>query len=429
LQKKWIVTSVVVLAAAGLMPWIVGYVTEQQWHAVTEEVNRSQPFIQMSNDQYQRGFLGSDLHGSLVLLNPETGESQRIAYRASVTHGVVGSLMDFQPENGWSPDNTEWFPDELPKLTLESRLWGSITLEFSAPAMDLTNTDSGKSLASSGGVARLTMNNVGSSAEARLEWPLLSITGPDMNVEISDFYVEQQMEYLRGRIWTGSGEMRVASTRIEPMGQPAITLQGLSMTGSSEVSPDGERVSSNGEVLLEKVRLQHKSYGPQKLQMALNELNVDSWSKLSESVSELQTLAVQQKADGKNRFEQQMAAMTDVNAALRDLAAEGFSVGIPELILTTPEGEVSGSIMITHPELTNDQKSGMLLIMQQLTGEMNLRLPVALAENYPAVRMQVAPLIKQGLLIQDGDELAMKASLKDLTMNVNGTEIPLPPLF
>ncbi|HTN35343.1 MAG TPA: DUF945 domain-containing protein, partial [Marinobacter sp.] len=79
--------------------------------------------------------------------------------------------------------------------------------------------------------------------------------------------------------------------------------------------------------------------------------------------------------------------------------------------------------------LTSDQKSGMLLIMQRLEGEMNFRLPTALADNYPAVRLQVAPLIKQGFLVQDGDELAMKAFIKDLVMDISGTEIPLSPLL
>lgn len=429
MQKKWIFASAVVLAAASAMPWFVGYLTEQQWQAATQEINRSQPFIQVDSEQYQRGFLGSDLQGSLVILNPETGESQQIAYRARITHGIIGSLMNFEPKDGWSPDNADWFHGEQPKLTLESRLWGSATLEFRAPAMDLISADSGESLTSSGGMARLSIRDAGSTAEALLKWPSLTLSGPDMNVRISDVYMRQNMAYLRDGIWTGNGEMRIASTRVEPAGQPAVLLQGLSVSGSSEASSNRERVSSSGKIRLEKVRWQGESYGPHQLTMTLDRLDVDSWSRLSESISELQLLAVQQKTDGENRFEQQMAAMTEVNTALRDLAAAGFSAGVPELSLATPEGEVSGNIMIRHPELTSDQKSGMLLIMQRLEGEMNFRLPTALADNYPAVRLQVAPLIKQGFLVQDGDELAMKAFIKDLVMDISGTEIPLSPLL
>lgn len=429
MQKKWMFAGALVLVAAGVMPWITGYVTEQQWQVATQEVNQSQPFIRMSSGQYQRGYLGSEFQGTLVLMNPETGQSQTIGYQARVTHGILGSLMAFEPKGGWSPEDADWFPKEQPELTLESRLWGSATLEFSAPEMNLGSADSGESLESSGGMARLSIGDAGSSAALLLKWPSLSVSGPDMNIQVADVYAEQTMTHLQGDIWTGEGEMRVGSTHIEPVGQPAVTLQGLSVTGASEATPDGERVSSSGTLRLDDVSLQGESYGPHQVQLSLDNLDVDSWSRLSESMSELQLLAAQQKADGKNRFDQQMAAMTKVNTALRDLAAAGFSAGIPELSLATPEGEVNGSLVISHPELTADQKSDMLLIMQRLQGKMSLRLPAALAENYPAVRMQVAPLIKQGLLVQDGDELAMTASLKDLKVDVNGTEIPLPPLL
>jgi uncharacterized protein YdgA (DUF945 family) len=429
LQKKWIFAGAAVLVVAGAMPWVVGYVTEQQWQAATQEVNHSQPFVKMTSEQYQRGFMASEFQGTLVLTNPETGQSQTIDYQANVTHGILGSLIAFEPKGGWSPKNADWFPDEQPELTLESRLWGSATLEFSAPEMSLNSADSGESLESSGGLARLSISDTGSSASILLKWPSISVSGPDMTVQIADVYAEQAMTHLQGDIWTGEGEMRVGSAHIEPAGQPAVTLQGFSVRGASEATPNGERVSSTGTFRLDKVSLQGESYGPHQMQLSLDNLDVDSWSRLSESLSELQLLAAQQKADGKNRFDQQMAAMTSMNTALRDLAAAGFSAGIPTLSLATPEGEVSGSVVISHPELTADQKSDMLLIMQRLKGKLSLKLPAALAENYPAVRMQVAPLIKQGLLVQEGDELIMAASLKDLMVDVNGAEIPLPPLL
>lgn len=429
MQKKWIVAGISVLVVASAMPWVVGYVTEQQWQAVTQEINRSQPFVQVDNGQYQRGYLSSRLQGTLVILNPETGQSQQIGYRASVTHGVIGSYIDFEPEDGWSPKDVDWFPDGSPKLTLESHLWGSAVLELTVPETNLSNDETGETLASSGGTASLSLSGAGTSVEALLNWPSVTLSGPDINIQVSDIHFQQKMKHLRGDIWTGSGDVQIKTASVEPKGQPALILQGLSVSGSSKASPNGERLSSHGNVQLEELNWQGENYGPHQVEMAFDQLDVDSWGRLSESLSEMQVLAAQQKADGKNRFDQQMAAMADVNTALRDLAAAGFSAGIPSLSLMTPEGEVSGDLVIRHPELTPEQKAGMLLVMQQLEGSLNIRIPAALAENYPAVRMQVAPLIKQGLLVQDGEELAMKASLKDLTVDVNGHEIPLPPLF
>ncbi|MDX1598347.1 MAG: DUF945 domain-containing protein, partial [Marinobacter sp.] len=86
-------------------------------------------------------------------------------------------------------------------------------------------------------------------------------------------------------------------------------------------------------------------------------------------------------------------------------------------------------LMVGHPTLSDQERSQMLMVMQRLTGHMELSLPLALAENHPDLMMQLAPLIKGGMMTRNGDRLAMSAQLKDLSVNVNGTVIPLPPLF
>ena len=52
------IAGAAVLAVAGAMPWLVGYVTEQQWQQATAEVNRSQSFVRMETGQYRRGRRG-----------------------------------------------------------------------------------------------------------------------------------------------------------------------------------------------------------------------------------------------------------------------------------------------------------------------------------------------------------------------------------
>ena len=71
----------------------------------------------------------------------------------------------------------------------------------------------------------------------------------------------------------------------------------------------------------------------------------------------------------------------------------------------------------------------MLMVMQRLTGEVEFSLPVALADNHPALMMQLAPLIKEGMMTREGDRLSLQAQLKDLALDVNGVVIPLPPLL
>jgi len=429
LNAKWMIAGAGVLAVAGGLPWVVGYVTEQQWQKATAEVNSAQPFLRMETDNYDRGILGARFTGSVNLRNPETGESRQFAYRADVTHGVTGSLVDFEPEGGWASGGTDWFSGEEPRLTLETRLWGTAVIELEAPQMTVTDADTGETLASSGGLARVEISDSGSQADALMVWPALTLAGQDLDIRVSDFRLEQTMTHLSGEVWTGSGEVVVDSIAVTPTAQTPVTLEDISIRSSSEPLNDGERLDSRMAFEVARVATADEAYGPQRLVFELSGLDVSAWSGLTESLSSLQALALSEAAGGPQQFEQQMAAMQQVNTALRDLAAAGFSVGFPELTITTPEGVVEGSASISHPDLTADKKGEMLMVMQKLTGEMDLSLPLALAEEYPEFQMQLAPLIKQGLLVQQGDRLVLDASMKDLMLDVNGVEIPLPPLL
>lgn len=428
MKKKWIIACVGVLVVAGAMPWAVGYVTEQQWQQVTRELNQSQPFVQMQTAGYRRGFFGADLDGTVTMVNPEDGETHRIEYRANVTHGLTGSFMDFEPVEGWAPEGADWF-QERPRLTLETRLWGTAALELEAPAMAINSPKSGESLRTSGGVARLEISNAGSQAEALIVWPQLSLSGPDMNIRVNDFRVEQSMSHLNGDVWTGTMEASVASVAMTSPESPRITLEDLLARSSTEANDDGQRLNSQLSIEVGQVRFEEQAYGPHKLAFALEDLDVASWSMLTTSMAELQGMALAPDAGSREAFERQMAAMQQVNTAMRNLAAAGFSVGFPELTLDTPEGAVTGNAVITHPELTEDKKAEMLMVMQQLTGEMNMSVPMVLVEDYPLVRMQLAPLVKQGLLVPEGDRLVLAAKLNDMVVDVNGQEIPLPPLL
>ncbi|MBW0147731.1 DUF945 family protein [Marinobacter arenosus] len=429
MQKKWMIAGASVLVVAGAMPWIVGFVTQVQWQKATEEVNRSQPFVRMETGDYRRGVLGSELRGSLVLQNPDTGESHHLDYTANVSHGVTGSLLDFKPVGGWSPEGVDWFPDSEPRLTLETRLWGTATVELEAPTMTMTNEATGESLNTSGGLARVEISDAGSRAEALMVWPALSLSGPEVDIRIADIHLEQDMEHLVGDVWIGAGELDVGSLVVTPKAEEPVNFRDFSLTSATAASADESRIDSTVTIKLEEIVRANQSYGPHRLTFALEDLDVASWSSLTGGMSDLQTMVVQAGPDGAPEPERQMAAMEQVNQALRDLAASGFSVGFPELSLSTPEGTVTGHAMIRHPELSADERAGMLMVMQRLAGDMSLSVPTALVETYPDVRLQLAPLIKQGLLIEDGDQLVMEAVMKDLMVNVNGREIPLPPLL
>ncbi len=428
--KKWTIAGAAVLVVAGVAPWGVGYLTEQHWQEATREVNSAQPFLRMQTDKYQRGLLGSEVSGTVTLLDPATGESNEFEFEVKVSHGVTGSYLDFRPTQGWQPDGAEWFPEADPKLTLETRVWGSATLELQAPVTQIDHPMSGGSFRSSGGLARLDIGSMGEKANMLMVWPAVVVVGPAMNVSIENIQLEQSLAWLSGDIWTGSGTMTVESVTLQGLQPEPLTLSGLSLTSHSEADRKGERLDSTMLLALDSVAFEDEAFGPHRMEVAVDGLDVASWNAFSAVMTEMQTMA--QPPAGQSpqaSFEQQMAMMQRFSDSVRGLAAAGFSAGIRELSLATPEGPVQGNLELSHPELSDSERANMLMVMQQLTGSLDFSMPLALAEDYPEVRMQVAPLIKQGLLVESGDQLVMAGRMENLVLDINGLEIPLPPLL
>lgn len=428
--KRWTIAGAAVLVIAGVTPWGVGYLTEQYWLQATHRMNSAQPFLRMETGKYQRGLLGAEVSGTVSLLDPATGESNRVDFEVQVSHGVTGSFLDFRPTEGWQPPGADWFPETEPRLTLETRVWGSAMLELQAPVMHMDHPMNGGSLRSSGGLAQLEIGNLGEKVDMLLVWPALVLAGPALTVSIEDIHLEQSLAQLAGDIWTGSGTLTMESATLQTDPASPLTVTGFSVSNHSEADRDDERLDSTMSLELASVALGDDAFGPHRMKLAVDDLDVASWDAFSSVMTDMQMLAQQTASQAPQAaFEQQMALMQRFNESVRGLAAAGFSAGIRELSLATPEGPVQGRLELSHPELSDSERANMLMVMQQLTGSVDFSMPLALAENYPELRMQVAPLIKQGLLVESGDQLVLAGRMQSLVLDINGIEIPLPPLL
>ncbi|MBZ0335064.1 DUF945 family protein [Marinobacter sp. AL4B] len=427
--NKWTMIGSAVLLVAGVAPWAVGYVTEQQWLEATEEVNQSQPFVRLETTRYQRGVFSAQASGTLALIDPKTGETDQIGFEVAISHGVTGSLLDFSPNGGWQHEGVQWLEDEEPSLTLETRLWGSAVIELQTPPVVLEQSDRPETVSASGGFARVDVSRMGEQAEVLMVWPELSILGPRADVKLQDLHVEQNMSLLSGDVWTGTGSVTLGALVVDSAEIPALSVSNVSFETLSEASNSGQTLDSEAVLAVEAVSVNDEAYGPHRVAVSVDHLDVASWNDFSSAMTDMQLMAMDAGADPRSAYEQQMALMQRFNESVRGLAASGFSVGIRELSLDTPEGEVQGSLDISHPELSEDERTNMLMVMQRLKGSVNLTMPLALAEKDPAVRMQLSPLVKQGLFVRDGDELVMNGQMKDLVLDINGVQIPLPPLL
>lgn len=430
MKKQWMVAGAAVLAVGVAAPWAVGYVTEQQWQSVTADVNQAQPLFKLQTRDYDRGYMGAEFAGTITIQDPDTGDEHSFDYQARVSHGVTGSLIDFTPPPALGAEVEKIFPDEKPRLTLETRLWGTAIAELSVPAVSVIDEETGESFDMSESFSRAEISGNGSHADILMLWPGAVIRGPDLRISIEDFRLEQTMEHLTGDVWLGGGDMSLARLEVAARGEPALRFDDFSMSGETTTDNDGKSIDSEAVVTLEEVTADDQSFGPHRMEMVLNGLDVQSWSDLTTAMTDMQAATLNAAGGDSNAMmQQQMDSMNRINQAMLGLAANGFSFGFPELSFATPYGPVNGEVMVQHPSLSDDEKDQMMMVMQQLTGNLDVSMPLALVEQHPELGMQVAPLIKQGMVVQEGDRLRIQGTLEDLALDINGNVIPLPPIF
>ena len=430
MKKQWMVAGAAVLAVGVAAPWAVGYVTEQQWQSVTADVNQAQPLFKLQTRDYDRGYMGAEFAGTITIQDPDTGDEHSFDYQARVSHGVTGSLIDFTPPPALGAEVEKIFPDEKPRLTLETRLWGTAIAELSVPAVSVIDEETGESFDMSESFSRAEISGNGSHADILMLWPGAVIRGPDLRISIEDFRLEQTMEHLTGDVWLGDGDMSLARLEVAARGEPTVRFDDFSMSGETTTDNDGKSIDSEAVVTLEKVTADDQSFGPHRMEMVFSGLDVQSWSDLTTAMTDMQAATLNAAGGDSNAMmQQQMDSMNRINQAMLGLAANGFSFGFPELSFATPYGPVNGEVMVQHPSLSDDEKDQMMMVMQQLTGNLDVSMPLALVEQHPELGMQVAPLIKQGMVVQEGDRLRIQGTLEDLALDINGNVIPLPPIF
>jgi len=427
LKRIWMIAGAVALATASALPWAVGYVTEYQWRQAVTGVNSSQPFLHLETERYERGMLGARVYLAAILSVPERRESVRISFHGDVTHGLTGSLMVLEPEAGWAPEGSNWFPSGAPRLTLESRVWGSALLKLTIPEARMQDGRTGDRLDMAAGEAWLRAGGGGSELEVFMTLPLLEVSGPEVNISVSGIDMAHSMEYLTEGLWTGTGRLNISRFTLQPDGSVPVSLSQLSLHTSTGASADRGRLDSGFSLTLEQVSVPGGSYGPHHVEVLVQGIDVASGSRLSAALADLQTL----DRDGASEWDvaAEARAAEALMAAVREVALSGFTLSVPRISLATPDGEIRALAGIQHPRLSADERRGTLLVMPQLTGNLDLSLPLALAESDPVLWMQLAPLVKQGLLVPAGDRLEVEAQLQDMVMTVNGQEFPLPPVF
>ena len=425
MKKTWIIAGGVVVVAAAAAPWAVGMLTEQHWQAATAEFNQAQPFFVLETDEYDRGYLDSTASGQLFAVDPDTGERYPLDWTGDIAHGMTGSTILF---NFQFPEDEEFdriFPDQKPTVEVTTSAWGSSMIELDVPAIDYTDEASGESLNVSRAYATVEIGSDGDELAIDTQWPGMVLRTPDMRVSLENLNLEQHSTRLTGKLWTGDATLTLDKLSVAARGEPEVVFDGLDVVTRSEATDGGDAFGLATTATLGQVIREDQTFGPHSLEFRLQDLNVAAWNELLEAVEAAQQVGMTAGDDPQKAFEQQMQATMAVTGSVEKLMAHGLTA-TTDLEIASPEGPVTGFLKVSHPEQPDTDRVPLMLIAQTIEGEVNLKLPVALVERYPELATELRPMIIQGALVEEGDFYVMDAALKDMTVTLNGQEMPIP---
>ncbi|WP_158222360.1 DUF945 family protein [Tamilnaduibacter salinus] len=432
-MKKWILVAVVVLVVGVAAPWATGKLTEQQWHAAANQLDTEASPVTLDSTQYERDWFGSDLSGRVTLRNPQTGEVVPVPYTGSVSHGWLGSEITLTPEVNDQELAQRLFPDEQPTVVISTSVWGTGRVDVTVPSIHVEDKETGESLNVSEAYGWAEFSDGGRDVKAHLSWPGLVVRAPGLRARLGNLQFDQDARRVAESLWAGEMDMTLDSLALESETQPDVVLSNLSLTGDTEASEGNETVRSDSTMTVESLKVADQATGPHRMTLTLDNLDVESWTRLmavSRDVQQFQVRVANNPNPDVNQLrQQQMQLMQRFSQAAKGLAGAGIALQLKELSLETPQGTVSGHLSLSHPEVAPNKRDSMPLIMQQLTGKLDLSLPVALVKQVPRLERDAESLTRQGFLKRDGETYSVDASLKDMQVNLNGETIPVPPLI
>lgn len=430
-MKKWILPGAVVLVVVVAAPYGVGALTEQHWHQATQRLNGDQPFMQIVTDEYDRGVYGGDLNGELRLRDPETGDTHQMAFNGEVSHGILSSEVILTPAIEDDETFQRMFPDESPTLTLSTWLWGTLEADLNVPAINLEDEQTGETLTAAEAYGWAKITDAGDHVELHMNWPGAVVRSDTVKMSFDNLQIVQEAGRIAGNLWSGDGEITLEQAEFVETDQTNVTLNNLKFSGQTTPDDDNAKLSSHSELTLEEITVNDTAYGPHRLVVDLDNLDVAAWTEFQAVATEIQTMKARMDPNlsGQERLQQQMMLMQRFNQAAKNVAGAGLTVGMPEIELQAPSGAIAGHWQLSHPAIPEDERAQMPLVVQQLSGELALSMPVALFESRPGLAQDLEGLVQQGVLVRDGDAYRIDAELDDMMLKLNEQEFPVPPLI
>ncbi|UZE95653.1 YdgA family protein [Alkalimarinus alittae] len=418
-----------VIALSG--PYISGTQAESQYHQAIEALN-AQAGVEAVSESYEKGYFGADSVTRIKFDRSELDDEmpQEVRFKTHFSHGIysVKAVSHLALDEETTASLKDILGDKPPvEIVTTVNVFGDASVVATTPNIDFTDPEMGDKISISVFEMTVDVPSDYKQVTASINWPGMKMTGADgKDLAIGQLSMTQTGSQLTDYLWTS--DMVLTLDSISGLdSEQRFDLINLKMTSITEEASKG-RIDSGFEMSIDSVKLNEEEFKNQKLVFSLKDLAIVEFDTLMGTFDKLEETS--QITDPQQQAMAQMEQFARIGQDVTALFNKGLKIDISELFVNTPKGDVTGVLHIEQPESDTAANAGPGALLQTTKGHLSLAVPVQLlALAGPQIQQQLEGLLAQNLIVKDGDVYKTEAKLESMVININGTEMPLPPLM
>lgn len=439
-------TIVIVAVLFGLLlllvPAAVGFVAENQFRRISDNVEKAATDFVWVVDEYERGWFSSKaryhLEPAPTLMQKLIEDGQPVidvlpmlASEAEIFHGPIffpaigRGGVSMLPALAHSTDtisliggNNEHvaIPGSInTRLGFFGRHINIIDItEFEAP---LDEDGVQGTMRWEGARLKTLFNSALDDLDFGGSIGAFSLAMPNIRLETQSIELNGQQQLTKFGFWAGRQRGKFGGVQVSGGDQGMMAMGAMSWDASIRV--DSDRTNQDIVFEVDSIRFADWTGGPLKLNARLDGLDAAALGRLVDNMRAEYSTENQAAPDW-------LVAL----AQLQELLVLGPELELRELSLMTPDGTVSLRARVILPEY---EAGALALMLANVEATASLRAPASLAEQLaarnPDAYAQLQGLITAGLFLRQDKDLVMDLALKGALLTINGQPMPLPGIF
>ncbi len=459
MKKLAILFSVLVLVLF-IIPGVIGFKAQSRYQDIISGLERNG--LEVTSSNYQRGWFGASADTEFKLTMPSDVDTKQLNFsmHSDIIHGPLSSEGGFAMATigtSFQVDGEALFPQDKNKiLNTKIGLDGNGKTVITIPALKFAGEPGKPEIQFSGADGEVLFDIGFTQLDMNLDIPEIWVGGTDgESLRITKITLGSNSKQGLSNLRLGSGTLGIRQIDfVNPKNDLEVKIDAISLYGDSK--GDGDNIVFSANYSVNALAVNDAHYGPAELSIEIGNIPAAVVAKLQQGIQEVRGKKLPQD-------QQAMAMMALLMGAAPDILKADPKLEIKRLFVKTPYGDIDGNLSVATDGLEWGEVGNIRALLNKLNADASIRLPEKLLQSMleaqarqsvvqhiemrknagesvdmpseeelqnmgqEMVKQRLDDLLRQGILVRDGDYLTSSAQLAVGLLSVNGKTIPLRP--